>query len=83
MSKTKEAIRLIRNELGELRTLLTSISDRLTGLDVALGEWNHDIEGRQERQDQGIESARTRLNTVERETIPKLAGRVTALERPR
>ena len=65
-SQSKEAIRLIRKELGDLRTLLESALDNVKGMQVALGEFIHDSEGRDQRQDAELQTLRGRVKEVEK-----------------
>lgn len=58
MSKRKEAIRLIHAELVDIGGLLR-------GLQVAIGEFHHDVEGKHERRDQEVARLKERTGLVE------------------
>lgn len=64
-SQSKEAIRLIRKELGELRALLESALSNVKGMSVALGEFINDSEGRDQRQDIELQTTRGRVKKLE------------------
>ena len=62
-SKTKEAIKLICEELKD-------IGSTLKGIQVALGEFHHDVEGKVESRDQEVRRLTERIEALERR-IPK------------
>jgi len=58
-SKTKESIRLIAEELKD-------IGSTLKGIQVALGEFHHDVEGKVESRDEEVRRLTERIETLER-----------------
>lgn len=80
-AKTREALGLIMAELAEMRGIVVQFDAKLRGIEVAIGEFHHDVEGQDERQNAELQQARTRLNSLERERIPAIERRVQQLEK--
>jgi hypothetical protein len=60
-----EALRLIHEELTSINSRLEAVEGNLSGIQVAISEFVHDVEGKNERRDQEVQRIRERLDKLE------------------
>ena len=63
--KIKLAMELVRDELNNLRAAMLLLERAVSGMQIALGEFHHDVEGKTERQGQEVQRLRERVSKLE------------------
>lgn len=60
-----EGLKLILEELTSLNMRIESIEGSLQNINIVLGEWHHDFQGREERRAEEVQRLRERVSKLE------------------